>query len=151
MTRSLVGSTTPAAFAEILRRTGYRAAVVEQQGRVQVQSAAQGLGFFVAFGNPDPGAPGSHVDIAFHCLMTIQGELPAGLVERWNREMRFARLYRQDDFLVLCMDVMLAGGVSEEFLCAQCELWDRVIRDFILRIRRVPGEAEAASAAGGGA
>jgi hypothetical protein len=54
--------------------------------------------------------------------------------------MRFARLFRQDAFLVLTMDVVLAGGVTDDYLCAQCELWDRVIRDFILHLRNPAAE-----------
>ena len=128
----------PEEMAAILRRTGYRATVAEHSGLPQVQSAAQGLGFFVAFGNAAPAAAGSYIDLAFQCLIGIQGDVPPGLIEGWNRSMRFARLFRQDAFLVLTMDVVLAGGVSDDYLCAQCELWDRVIRDLILHLRN-PG------------
>jgi hypothetical protein len=50
--------------------------------------------------------------------------------------MRFARLSRQGEHLVLSMDVVVAGGVTENHLVAQCELWDRVIRDFIMFLRK---------------
>ena len=130
----------PEEMAEILRRTGYRATVAELAGQPQVQSAAQGLGFFIGFGNAAPAAPGGFIDLAFQCLISIQGEVPAGMIEGWNRSMRFARLFRQDAFLVLTMDVVLAGGVTDDYLCAQCELWDRVIRDFILHLRNPAAE-----------
>jgi len=137
--RSFVGAED---IAEILRRTGYRATVVDVAGQPQVQSAAQGLGFFVAFGNPAlQGQPG-FIDLAFQCVISIQGEVPPGLIDGWNRGMRFARLFRQESLLVLTMDVVLAGGVTDEWLCAQCELWDRVIRDLILHLRGPVTDAE---------
>lgn len=126
----------PASMAELLQRAGYRASVAEQQGAPRVQSAAQGLAFFLAFGNPAPVATGGYADFAFHCWITIRDELPPGLVEDWNREMRFARLFRQDKLLVLTLDVLVAGGVTDEFLLAQVELWDRVVHDFIRHLRR---------------
>lgn len=125
-------------FAGILRRCGYRATVVEQGGRTQVQSAAQGIGFFAAPGNRLQGDELRFADFALQSVIAVQGELPPGLIEAFNREMRFARLFRSGDYLVLAMDIVLAGGVTEEHLCAQCELWDRILRDFILRLRVRP-------------
>jgi len=125
-------------FAGILRRCGYRATVVEQGGRTQVQSAAQGIGFFAAPGNRLQGDEMRFADFALQSVIAVQGELPPGLVEDFNREMRFARLFRSGDYLVLALDIVLAGGVTEEHLCAQCELWDRILRDFILRLRIRP-------------
>ena len=62
----------------------------------------------------------------------MQGELPAGLAERWNVEKRFARLTVQGAFLVLELDVIVAGGVSENYLLATTELWDRLLQEFLL-------------------
>lgn len=151
-------------LAEVLRKTGYRAAVVEQQGGgqtggpvgPQVQSAAQGLGFFIGFGNPLPasdaalGGSRQYVDFAFHCWLNIEGELRPDLVDSWNRGKRFARLFRQAPLLVLSMDVVVAGGVSEGFLIAHCELWDRILQDFIAHLR-LPAAAAGAAAAGAAA
>ena len=127
---------TAEVVAEILRRCGYRASVVENGRAPQVHSAAQGLGFLVGFGNPLDGADGRYADCGFQCWIGIQGELPADLVPTWNHTMRFARLSRQGEHLVLSMDVVVAGGVTENHLVAQCELWDRVIRDFIMFLRK---------------
>lgn len=135
-------------FAGILRRCGYRATVVEQGGRTQVQSAAQGIGFFAAPGNRVQGDDTRFVDLALQSVIAVQGDLPPGLVEGFNHDMRFARLFRAGDHLVLAMDIVLAGGVTEEHLCAQCELWDRILRDFILRLRiRPPLSADTAESA----
>ena len=117
-----------------------RAALVENARAPQIQSAAQGMGFLVSFGNP-AGGEGSYADFAFQCWIGVQGELPADLVTSWNAGMRFARVFLSGEFLVLSMDVMVAGGVTENHLVGQCELWDRVIRDFILHLRRPVGAA----------
>ncbi|MDE0854822.1 MAG: hypothetical protein OSA97_10415, partial [Nevskia sp.] len=57
----------------------------------------------------------------------------------------------------LTMDILLAGGVSEAHLHAQCELWDRLIRDLVLHVQRsgkvqlqAPLNGQAAVAGGGG-
>ncbi|HSW12134.1 MAG TPA: YbjN domain-containing protein [Solimonas sp.] len=136
---------TPADIADILRKAGYRATVVEHDKFPQVQSAAQGLGFFISFGNGVPGSAGTYVDFSYHCWISIQGELPEGLIETWNQSRRFARLFRQGQLLVLTMDVVVAGGVSEPYLAAQAELWDRVIHDFLHHVKR-PAAAQSAAA-----
>jgi hypothetical protein len=147
MNDSIRTAVTAEDIAAILHKCGYRASIVQQERGTQVQSAAQGLGFFVGLGNAQPEQPGSHLDFSFHCWITIQGELPLGLVGNWNQSMRFARLFRRGQLLVLTMDVLVAGGVTEAYLCAQCELWDRVIHDFIRHINRPAAESHAAPAA----
>ncbi len=128
-------SISPADIVEALKSAGYRANLVEQGQVPQVQSAAQGLGFFVGFGNPAPSGARGYLDFSFQCWITIQGELAAGLIESWNQGKRFARMYRQEQLLVLTMDVLVAGGVTSAFLRAQVELWDHVIHDFIRHLK----------------
>lgn len=157
MTDLIRTSVSPEDLADALRRTGYRAAVVEQQAGgpagPQVQSAAQGLGFFIGFGNPLPAEDGAaagarqYVDFAFHCWLNIEGEMRPDLVDSWNRGKRFARLFYQAPLLVLSMDVVVAGGVTDSFLVTHCELWDRVLQDFIGHLR-LPTGNRAAPAAG---
>lgn len=138
----IVESLTPEVVAETLRRCGYRASIVEGGAAPQVQSAAQGLGFYVGFGNLLGAHADRYADCAFQCWIGIQGELPADLVAGWNQRMRFARLSRHGEHLVLSMDVVVAGGVTQAYLTGQCELWDRVIRDFILYLRAPAAGAE---------
>ncbi|MDB5970438.1 MAG: bacterial sensory transduction regulator family protein [Hydrocarboniphaga sp.] len=142
---SLQNTVTPEAIAEALRRTGYRATLSEHQGRPQVRSAAQGIGFFVAFGGADTAAATNYVDFAFHCWINIEGELRPGLIDSWNQTRRFARLFRQGALMVLTMDVLVAGGVDDDHLSAQCELWDRVIQDFIRHLKQEPATATVAA------
>lgn len=157
MTEALKSSISPGEIAEILQRAGYRANVIERDGIAQVHSAAQGLEFFVAFTSSGPVQQARQADLAFHCWLLIRDELPPELIDGWNRSRRFARLFRQGQVLVLTMDILLAGGVSEAHLHAQCELWDRLIRDLVLHVQRsgkvqlqAPLNGQAAVAGGGG-
>lgn len=157
MTEALKSSISPGEIAEILQRAGYRANVIERDGVAQVHSAAQGLEFFVAFTPAGPAQQARHADLGFHCWLLIRDELPPDLIDGWNRSRRFARLFRQGQMLVLTMDVLLVGGVGEVHLRAQCELWDRLIRDLVLHVQRsAKAQPQAsivgqAAAAGGGA
>ncbi|MBL6749564.1 MAG: YbjN domain-containing protein [Nevskia sp.] len=131
-------------LAAVLQKAGYRATVVEHEQHPQVRSASQGIGFFLVLGNAAPGAPGRFLDFSFHCRVDLQGELSPAVVEQWNQNRRFARLYCRDRVLVLTMDTLVAGGVSENFLRGQIELWDHVLRDFVRHLQQ-PAPAAAAA------
>ena len=135
MSDSIQIAVTPALIADALQKCGYRAQAVERDGVRQLQSAAQGLGFFVSFGNP-AAVSGSFIDYSFQCWIAIEGTLAPELIDSWNRGKRFARLYRQEQMLVLIMDVLVAGGVTENYLRAQVEIWDRVLHDFVQHLRQ---------------
>lgn len=139
----LLNSLSPDDVSEALRKAGYRANLGDTPSGPQIQSAAQGLGFFVAFGNELPTEAGRYADFSFHCWIAIEGQLPAGLIEAWNEGKRFARLFRRNQMLVLTMDVLVAGGVAPGNLQAQIEIWDRVIQDFLHHIKRPVAAASA--------
>lgn len=131
-------------LAEIFRRAGYRVTAAEQNGMVQLMSASQGVGFAMRFGNALPRTPDAepaHLDYTLSCALQVQGELPADLVPGWNRTKRFARLASHGSFLVLEMDVVVAGGVTERHLRSTIELWDRLIQEFLLHLRNRPAMA----------
>jgi hypothetical protein len=67
--------------------------------------------------------------------LRISGELPAKLIGQWNQSKRFSRLSEQGEFLVLDMDVVVAGGVDQRYLRANIELWDRLLQEFMLYLR----------------
>jgi hypothetical protein len=143
-------------LAEIFRASGYRVTAAEQNGVVQLMSASQGVGFVVRFGNlvQQNGAQGagdapSHLDYTLSCALQVQGELPADLVPSWNRTKRFARLAAHGQFLVLEMDVVVAGGVAVAHLRSTIELWDRLIQEFLLHLRNRPAMAAADAASAG--
>lgn len=118
----------------LLQSVGYRVTLSEQNGMVQLLSASQGVGFAARMGNPAQ-QDGHYLDYTLSCALRVQGELPAGLTDRWNVEKRFARLSVQGVFLVLELDVIVAGGVSESYLRATTELWDRLLQEFLLFLR----------------
>lgn len=135
-------SITPAELAAILQDAGFRADVVHENGQPRVRSAAQGLEFSIQFVSPAD-AEQRYSDFSFHCPIRIKGELPDGIVNRWNRSKRFARLARNERFLYVTMDVMLSGGVTLDHLRGQCEIWDRLIREFFMHLREHADETPA--------
>ena len=136
-------------LAEVLQGAGYRTNESEQNGGRQLLSASQGIGFAVRPGNPVGEGP-EMLDFTLSCALRIQGTLPENMVSDWNRDKRFSRLTHQVDFLVLEMDVVVAGGVGAGHLRTQVELWDRLMREFLLYLRnyRATGSADDQDAAG---
>jgi len=133
-----------------LQQVGYR--VEEMTDPVAnlpyLRSATSGLAFDVRPGNRLADADGSFVDVAFTAVLQVQGELPLDLVNRWNATRRFARLQLSQQFLVLFLDVSVAGGVMPNHLRAQIEIWDRLLQEMIVYLRE---ELRALSAANGAA
>ena len=126
---------TPGRLAAVLQAAGYRATIGETNGFFEVKSAAQGLNFFIRFGNP-AGPERQYLDFTFFCPLAVKGELAQAVLDLWNGSRRFGRLTREQQLLVLTMDVLAAGGVPDLYLSAQCELWDGIIRDMILHLRQ---------------
>ncbi|MEQ5842795.1 YbjN domain-containing protein [Paraburkholderia acidicola] len=151
---SVFDAITAEQLAEIFKASGYRVTAAEQNGVVQLMSASQGVGFVVRFGNvATPGtvqttgdAP-AYLDYTLSCALQVQGDLPADLVPSWNRTKRFARLAAHAQFLVLELDVVVAGGVATAHLRSMIELWDRLLQEFLLHLRNRPAMAAADAAA----
>lgn len=136
---TLINSVSIDSLTDLLQGAGYRVNQTEQNGIVQLLSASQGIGYAVRFGNP-AAQPGQYVDFTFSCALRVQGELPAGLAELWNASRRFARLSLQGEFLVMEMDVVVAG-VGETHLRGNLELWDRLLQEFIVYLREYSQQA----------
>lgn len=130
---ALINHVTAQSLTELLQEAGYRVNQTDQNGIVQLLSASQGIGFAVRFGNL-AAEQGSYVDFTYSCALRIQGELPEGLVQVWNASRRFARLSVQGEFLLMEMDVVVAG-VGVTHLRSQLELWDRLLQEFIVYLR----------------
>lgn len=134
MSEHLIEHVTPDSLTELLQGAGYRVNRTDQNGSVQLLSASQGIGYAVRFGNPTADQA-AYVDFTYSCALRIQGELPIGLAELWNASRRFARLSVQGEFLVMEMDVVVAAGVSPNYLRGNLELWDRLLQEFIVYLR----------------
>ncbi|MGQ0698578.1 MAG: YbjN domain-containing protein [Panacagrimonas sp.] len=140
-----IGSLGIEQVAEALRAAGFRATLAEQNSRPMIQSAVQGLGFIVTPGNRASDDASRYVDWAFTCLIRFDGPLTHEHVARWNQNKRFARLYIAGQTLVLSMDAFVGSGNAELSLRAYCELWDRVVQEFIAFLRELPTAVAAAA------
>ncbi len=130
-------------LTDLLQSSGYRVTSSEQNGQTQLLSATQGIGFALRFGNPTPEL-NQYLDYTLSCALRVQGDLPSDLVSQWNITKRFARLARQGDFLVLEMDVIVAGGVTDAYLRATTELWDHLLQQFLLFLRTFAAQPDTA-------
>jgi hypothetical protein len=119
----------------VLQQVGYRVeAVTDPVANLPfLRSATSGLAFDIRPGNRLADADDSFVDVAFTAV--LQGELPLDLVNRWNATRRFARLQLSQQFLVLSLDVSVAGGVMPDHLRAHVEIWDRLVQELIAYLR----------------
>jgi hypothetical protein len=136
---------------EIFQQAGYRVETVVDPiaGTPYLRSATAGLAFEIRPGNRLAGEDQGFADVAFTAVLQVQGELPLDLVNRWNATRRFARLQLSQAFLVLCMDVTVAGGVVPNHLRAHVEIWDRLVQELITYLRdelRQLGSANGAAA-----
>lgn len=143
----IIYALTPTRLTEVLQAAGYRVSTSEQNGVVQLLSASQGIGYAVRFGNATTDDAGAYLDYTLSCALRVQGEVPDGMVSRWNVSKRFARLTHQGVFLVLEMDVVVAGGVTERQVRVNTEIWDRLLQEFLLFLRNFAAQAAQEQAA----
>lgn len=146
---------------DLVQGAGYRVETVKDGKVTFLRSATNGLAFDIRPGNSLAGATSRFADAALVAIFAIRGTLPLDLVNRWNRTRRFGRLFLDQpapgqDFLVFCMDVSVAGGVTPEQLRNQIEIWDGLIQQLIPWLRDELGKitptidtASGASAANG--
>ena len=121
----------------ILQSLGFRAEPFEDSnGSPCIRSASSGVAFTIRLGNrAQPPAEG-YSDFSYIALVKItEGPFALERVNEWNLQRRFCRLHRRDDFLVLDLDVIVAGGVTEAYVRGTFALWDRVIQDLVLFLR----------------
>lgn len=147
------------ALRAALQAAGYRAEEVSDGNLRFLRSASNGLGFDVRPGNAFPGQSDQFSDIAFVAILGVQGTLPLDIVNKWNRTHRFSRLYvdkpqADAEFLVLSLDISLAGNVSPDYVRTQLQIWDTLIQQLIPWLREELGklasslDASAAAAEG---
>ena len=76
----------------------------------------------------------------FVALFAVRGAFPLDLLNKWNRTHRFGRLFLdkagpEQEFLVLSLDMSVAGGVSPTYLRAQVEIWDSLVQQLVPWLR----------------
>jgi len=138
---------------EILQQAGYRVETVTDPvaNVVYLRSATNGLAFDVRPGNRLANGGDNFADAAFTAVLQVQGELPLDLINRWNATRRFTRLQLSQPFLVLSLDVSVAGGVMPAYLRGQIEIWDHLIQQLIVYLREELSKLAQPAAAKSGA
>ncbi|PHV26568.1 hypothetical protein CSQ93_17890 [Janthinobacterium sp. BJB426] len=133
-TNNLLTTLNAEQTAEAIKAAGCAVTSIEHDGVVRLHSASHGIGFQVLWGNE--AAPGQYADLTLSCPLRVQGgDLPSGLLAEWHRSKRFARVAQHGDFVVLEMDVLVAGGVSREYLNINLQLWTQMMGQFFLFLR----------------
>jgi hypothetical protein len=147
----LIAQLTVDQVRSLLQQAGYRvAADRDANGGAILRSATAAIPFEVRFGTRLPGDLEVYGDFTVLAALRVAGELPGGLVDRWNNTKRFGRLHVLEDLLILDMDVAVLGGVSADHLRFQIELWDRVVQELLPFVRDAARAAPPANGAGYG-
>ncbi|WP_287497855.1 YbjN domain-containing protein [Pandoraea sp. CB10b_02] len=133
---------TSAQVADAIRAAGCAVSVQQDDLVTRLHSASHGIGYQVHWGNQT--GVDQYLDFTLSCPLRVQGgELPDGLLNEWHRSRRFARVAAHGEFLVLEMDVFVAGGVSQEFLRFSLRLWVEMMGQFFLHLRNFTQRAAA--------
>ncbi len=144
MAEAQLMSITPERLSELLQSAGYRAERRDDpNGLPIISSATGGIAFNLRLGNrAQPPAEG-YLDFTYITVIKIEGDFPLERINEWNRSKRFARLHKSDEFIVLDMDVIAVGGITERNLRNGLELWDRLLQELMAWLR---GDAPAGAA-----
>ncbi|HLG86384.1 MAG TPA: YbjN domain-containing protein [Alphaproteobacteria bacterium] len=148
MSEPVIMTIDSARLSAILQGMGFRAEPFEDNnGSPCIRSATSGVAFTIRLGNrAQPPAEG-YADFSYIAIVKIaEGPFSLERVNEWNLQRRFCRLHRRDDFLVLDLDVIVAGGVTESYVRGTLALWDRIVQDLVLFLRgQTMAEASQAS------
>jgi hypothetical protein len=150
MAESQFMSVTQEQLGELLQSSGYRSEQrLDQNGVPIIASATSGISFNLRVGNRAAAPLEGFLDFTYISVIKFDTEFPLQRINDWNQNKRFARLHRVDQFVILDMDVVVAGGVTDRHLKATLELWDRLIQELMgwLRGEGLVGASGAANAA----
>ncbi|KMW49239.1 YbjN domain-containing protein [Ralstonia insidiosa] len=145
-TMSMLTTLSPTDVSDAIKAAGGAVTAIEQGGITHLTSASHGISFQILWGNAIE--PDHYADFTLSCPLRVQGgTLPDGLIADWHRSRRFARLAQHGDFVVLEMDVIAAGGISNEHLAMQIRLWMQMMGEFFVYLRNYRDEPEAQAVA----
>jgi hypothetical protein len=144
MAEAILMTMSPEQIGDILKGLGYRAEHrTDNSGLPLIASATNGINFNIRMGNRANAPAEGFLDFTYLTIIKINGEFPLDKVNEWNRNRRFSRLHKVDDFIVLDMDVVVAGGITETHFRATMELWERMLQELMAWLR---GDAPANAA-----
>ncbi|HTJ63290.1 MAG TPA: YbjN domain-containing protein [Alphaproteobacteria bacterium] len=144
MAEAILMTMSPEQIGDILKGAGYRAEHrTDASGLPLIASATSGINFNIRMGNRANAPAEGFIDFTYLTIIKINGEFPIDKVNEWNRNRRFSRLHKVDDFIVLDMDVIVAGGITEQHFRATMELWERMLQELMAWLR---GDAPANAA-----
>ncbi len=137
----VINALTSDTIRDVMQNAGYRVeAITDSAAGIELlRSATNGLNFDIRFGNKLAGENG-YADVALVAIFKIVGEFPLGPINEWNNTRRFGRLQidkniSDQSFLVLCMDVSAAGGVTRAYVRTQIEIWDGLVQQLVPWLR----------------
>ncbi|MDP9908583.1 hypothetical protein J2W27_000676 [Variovorax boronicumulans] len=137
----MLDAVTPDQVSDAIKAAGGAVTAIEQDGVVRLHSASHGIGFQVLWGNAVTTT--QYTDFTLSCPLRVQGgTLPEAVLAAWHRSKRFARVAQHGDFVVLEMDVVVAGGVSPAYLAFAVRLWMQMMGEFFLHLRNYGPAAE---------
>ena len=132
MAEAQIMSVTPEQLGEIMQVAGYRTEHrTDTNGTPLIASATGGISFNVRLGNRAIAPVEGYIDFTYLTVIKIEGDFPLDRINDWNRNKRFSRLHKVDDFIVLDMDIIVAGGVTQNHIRATMELWDRLLQEMM--------------------
>ncbi|WP_028164581.1 YbjN domain-containing protein [Bradyrhizobium elkanii] len=137
MSDATITKLTLDSLRELFQLAGYRVeTLTDPVANISyLRSGTNGLAFDVRSGNRIAGDEQSFIDVALIAVLQVQGELPLDLINRWNATRRFARLQLSPPFLALSLDFSVAGGVTQNNLRAQIEIWDHLVQQLVAYLR----------------
>ena len=141
---------TPDLMLAIFKEAGHEPELIEGAGGVPIlRSVSSGVSFAFYFGNQARTGEGNgYGDGVFQATFAIQGEMPLELLNQWNANRRFARLFLAENTLYLIMDIIAYGGVTDDGARAFVEIWDQLIPETLLFLREeLPKHVRSASTA----
>lgn len=109
---------------------------VTKNGDPVLRSAVGGLTFNVRPGGVLEGVDEAtrYGDFSYNLMFQLEREMDVGLLNLWNQQKRFGRLFQRDGFLIMEMD-HLAVALGGDQILGSLEIWGRLVVDVLNFLR----------------
>ena len=103
----------------------------DSYGDPLVSVTSGGLIYEIQFYGCETAEPRECTSLMYSAGFDANGSRSPELMNLWNRDRRFTRAYMEEDGdLRLEMDVVVAGGVTEDMLGNHVSVWDEALAEF---------------------